>query len=112
MKLTKTSSFVLSAMLAVAPFAALAQGPGHDDHGGGHDDHGGNHGGYVQHNDWKKGGHIQQNDWNRGAQVDYRSHHLSAPPRGYQWRQVDGNYVLAAAATGVIASVIVASAAR
>lgn len=64
---------------------------------------------YVRHDDWKKGSHISQQDWNRGRQVDYRQYHLSAPPRGYQWREVDGNYVLAAAATGVIASAIVAS---
>ena len=61
------------------------------------------------HADWRKGGHIEQTDWNRGQQVDYRSHHLAKPKRGYEWRQVDGNYVLAAAATGLIASIIVAS---
>ena len=75
-----------------------------------HDDnHGDNHGGYVQHKEWKKGGRIEQNDWQRGQVVDYRQHHLAAPRKGYEWRQVDGNYVMAAVATGVIASVIVAS---
>jgi Ni/Co efflux regulator RcnB len=64
---------------------------------------------YVHHNDWKKGGHISHGDWNRGAQVDWHSHHLRQPPRGYEWRQVDGNYVLAAVATGLIASVVIAS---
>jgi Ni/Co efflux regulator RcnB len=34
---------------------------------------------------------------------------LRAPPHGYEWRMVDGNYVLAAVATGVIASVVAAS---
>jgi Ni/Co efflux regulator RcnB len=38
--------------------------------------------------------------------VDYRSHHLRHPPRGYQWVQADNNYVLVAVATGLIASVI------
>ena len=61
------------------------------------------------HPDWRQGGHIAHNDWNRGARVDYRAHHLRRPPRGYEWRQVDGNYVLAAAATGLIASVILAN---
>jgi Ni/Co efflux regulator RcnB len=37
---------------------------------------------------------------------DWRGHHLSAPPRGYQWVQNGSDYVLAAVATGVIASVI------
>ena len=33
---------------------------------------------------------------------DWRGHHLSEPPRGYHWVQVNGDYVLAAVATGVI----------
>ena len=61
------------------------------------------------HAEWRKGGHIEQTDWQRGEKVDYRSHHLAKPRRGYEWRQVDGNFVLAAAATGLIASVIAAS---
>jgi Ni/Co efflux regulator RcnB len=67
------------------------------------------HGHYVRHDEWKKGANISHEDWNRGEHIDYKEHHLSAPPRGYEWRQVDGNYVLAAAATGLIASAIVAS---
>jgi Ni/Co efflux regulator RcnB len=54
------------------------------------------------HHDWKKGGRIEKGDWNRGQHVDYKSHHLRRPGRGQEWRQVDGNYVLAAAATGLI----------
>jgi Ni/Co efflux regulator RcnB len=57
---------------------------------------------------WRKGGRIDRSDWNRGHRVDYRRYHLSAPPRGYEWRQVDNNYVLAAAATGLIASILAA----
>lgn len=64
---------------------------------------------YVHHKDWRRGSHISHDDWNRGAQVDWHSHHLRQPPHGYDWREVDGNYVLAAVATGVIASVIIAS---
>lgn len=37
---------------------------------------------------------------------DWRGHRLSAPPRGQQWVQVGGDYVLAAIATGVITSLI------
>ena len=62
--------------------------------------------GWKQHDEWHKGAQIQKEDWNRGQPVDYHAHHLRKPPRGHEWRQVDGNYVLAAAATGVIASVI------
>ncbi len=46
------------------------------------------------------------NDWNNASRLDYRAHHLRHPPRGYEWREVNGRYVLAAVATGVIASII------
>jgi Ni/Co efflux regulator RcnB len=75
-------------------------------------DHHDEHGEYVRHDEWKKGYHMKQEDWHRAQPVDYRHYHLSAPPRGYEWRSVDGNYVLAAVATGVIASAIVASTVR
>jgi Ni/Co efflux regulator RcnB len=61
------------------------------------------------HPDWRKGGRIGRDDWGRGVHVDYRAHHLRQPPRGYEWREVDGNYVLAAAATGLIVSIILAN---
>jgi Ni/Co efflux regulator RcnB len=67
------------------------------------DDHNGD---FKRHDEWRKGARIGHDDWNRGQTVDWHAHHLRHPPRGYEWRQVDGNYVLAAAATGLIASVI------
>jgi Ni/Co efflux regulator RcnB len=69
-----------------------------------HDNHA-----YVRHEEWKKGAKMHDEDWRRGEHIDYREHHLRAPPHGYEWREVDGNYVLAAVATGVIASVVAAS---
>jgi Ni/Co efflux regulator RcnB len=66
---------------------------------------------YVHHEEWKKGAKMRDEDWKRGEHIDHREHHLRAPPRGYEWRTVDGNYVLAAVATGVIASVVAAEAA-
>lgn len=33
---------------------------------------------------------------------DWRSHRLSAPPRGYHWVQTGGDYVLIAISTGII----------
>ncbi len=106
----KTLSYALVASMLTAG-AAFAQDH-HDDH---HDDHQQEHrdnGGYVHHNEWKRGYRMNNNDWSRGQRVDYRTNHLAAPRRGYEWRQVDGNYVMAAVATGLIASVIVASAAH
>jgi Ni/Co efflux regulator RcnB len=73
------------------------------------DDH---HDAYVRHDEWKKGYHMKPEDWKRAQPVDYRQYHLKAPPHGYEWRSVDGNYVLAAVATGVIASAVVASTVR
>lgn len=90
----------LSALLFTG--AAFAQ-----DH---HDD--AHHQNYVRHDEWKKGSKIKQEDWQRGEVVDYKTYHLKRPPNGYEWREVDGNYVLAAAATGIIASAIVAAATR
>ena len=101
MKLVHITSFFFAIAVATANVSALA-----DEHGD-HDNHA-----YVHHEEWKKGAHMRKEDWARGEQVDYHQHHLRAPPRGYEWREVDGNYVLAAVATGVIASVIAASAAH
>ena len=95
----------LNKMFAITALSASLLGPTSfaQDH---HDDH---HDNYVRHDEWKKGYHMKPEDWHRGERVDYRQYHLSAPPHGYEWRSVDGNYVLAAVATGVIASVVVAS---
>lgn len=95
------SYFTMAAVLSSG--AAFSQ-EHHDDH---HDNHQ-----YVKHEEWKKGAHMRHEDWDRGERVDYRQYHLRRPPGGYEWRLVDGNYVLAAVATGVVASVIVASAMR
>jgi Ni/Co efflux regulator RcnB len=64
---------------------------------------------YVHHQEWRNGYHMRDDDWRRGSRVDYRQNHLRRPPSGYEWREVDGNYVLGGIATGVIASVIIAS---
>jgi Ni/Co efflux regulator RcnB len=104
-------------MLAIAALCATIAAPAsfaqdhrddhHDDHPADHhDDHGG---GYVRHDDWKKGHRLPPADWARGQRIDYHAYHLNAPPRGYEWRAVDGNYVLAAVATGLVSSVIIAS---
>jgi Ni/Co efflux regulator RcnB len=96
MKLIQCSSLFLVLTVGMTSVSVLA-----DEH---HDDHG-----YVHHEEWKKGAKMRKEDWGRGQRVDYHERHLKAPPRGYEWRSVDGNYVLAAVATGVIASVIVAA---
>lgn len=60
-----------------------------------------------------------RNDWYRGGYVpapyrgysyvvgDWRGHRLNAPPRGYQWIQYGGDYLLIAIGTGLIANIVV-----
>jgi Ni/Co efflux regulator RcnB len=90
---------ITSLLLAMAVVTVNTQALADD-----HDNHQ-----FVHHDDWKKGAKMRDEDWKRGEHIDYKAQHLRAPPRGYEWREVDGNYVLAAVATGVIASVVAAS---
>jgi Ni/Co efflux regulator RcnB len=68
-------------------------------------DHHDNHT-YVEHKEWKRGATIKHEDWDRADKIDYHQYHLSAPPRGYEWRMVDGNYVLVNSSTFAIRTVI------
>lgn len=90
----------LSALLCGG--AAFAQDNDHHD-AASHDNHQ-----YVEHKEWKRGAQMKHEDWGRGEHVDYRTNHLQAPPRGYEWRQVDGNYVMAGISTGSIRLVVTA----
>lgn len=59
---------------------------------------------------WAKGQRLDARYRGNGYYVsDYRRHGLRTPPRGYRWQKVDNQYVLAAVATGLIASVILAN---
>jgi Ni/Co efflux regulator RcnB len=117
-------ALAMSVASAQAAFAQPGHGNGNDRGNSGHQDNGHNdkgrdnngrydNGRYVTgrhdnglHRGWYKGGRIARDDWRRGRRVDYRVYHLRQPPRGYEWREVDGNYVMAAIAGGVIASLI------
>ena len=104
-------------ILAIATSALVAGGAGptyaQDQHG---DQGRGQHQGGEQHRGWGRdqgGGHhwrqgerMGYNDWSGAQPVDYRQHHLRTPPRGYEWRQSNGQYILAAVATGLVASII------
>lgn len=73
-----------------------------------HHDADAHHQQYVRHEEWKRGYHMHDDDWNRGERVDdWRAHHLTAPRKGYEWRQIDGNYVMADS-HGVVTTVVVA----
>lgn len=64
--------------------------------------------GFAQpHAEWRRGGRVPSEYRGRNYVVDnYRQYHLNAPPRGYQWVGVGGDFVLAAVATGIIAQII------
>lgn len=62
---------------------------------------------HGQQPDFRKGHALPGQYRGAGYQVnDWKKHGLKAPPAGHRWQNVNGNYVLIAVATGVIASVI------
>lgn len=72
------------------------------------------HGMYEQgrHEGWyKRGGHVPKNyRGGRYVVTDWRGAHLRQPPRGYHWvRSDNGDYLMVAITTGLIASIIAAS---
>lgn len=71
------------------------------------DDRGrGDRGAGPEHN-FYRGGRLPNEYRNHQYVVDdWRNHHLNAPPRGYQWVQTGGDYVLVAIATGIIAQIL------
>ena len=95
---------LLTALALAVPAISMADPHDHDrpdwDHPGyRHDDYRG----AGPHHEWRRGGRLP--DEYRGDHYvvnDWRGHHLSEPPRGYHWVQVNGDYVLAAVASGVI----------
>ncbi len=56
---------------------------------------------------WNRGDRLPPAYRDQRYRVDYRTYGLSAPPRGYYYTRVDNDVVLTAAATGLVASVIV-----
>ena len=60
------------------------------------------------HVEWRRGGRVPIEYRSRTYVVnDWRQYQLQAPPRGYQYVSVGGDYVLAAIATGIIANIII-----
>ena len=67
-----------------------------------HDERRGERGAGPNHQ-FYKGERLPSEYHNRQYVVDdWRGHRLSAPPRGYHWVQIGGDYVLVAIATGII----------
>lgn len=80
------------------------QGRYPDKHGHGAPGHGGPppHQSMHQARRWQRG---ERFDGHRYV-LDWRHHHLRQPPQGYEWVNVDGEYLMIAIATGVIAEIL------
>ena len=55
---------------------------------------------------WARGERLPSNYRTRSHYVDYRRHHLRQPPRGYQWVQVNNQYLMVALASGMIWQIV------
>ncbi|WP_241650099.1 RcnB family protein [Rosenbergiella collisarenosi] len=113
----KTLSLLSLSALMVSQ-SVLANGPGRgpDDH----DDRGPAHGEYRR-DDAPRHFSYRGHDFDRGRPVpetfrgpdyridDWRDRGLPSPPHGQHWAYIDGNYLLVAATTGIITSIILNS---
>ena len=88
------------------------QGQDNHDRNRGNHDHGQSYSGMYdrgRHEGWyKRGGHVPA-EYRGGSYVvtDWRSHHLRQPPRGYRYvRSDNGDFLLVAVTTGIIASIL------
>jgi len=60
----------------------------------------------AQSRHWAKGQKFDRRYAQNYRTVNYRQHHLNAPPRGYQWVQSGNDAVLVGIASGLIGAVI------
>jgi Ni/Co efflux regulator RcnB len=114
MKHHKTLAGLLIAAAVAVPALSMAQDRD-DHHDDRHDDrrqapaqvdHDHNRGAGPEHA-WHKGDRLPDNYRdNKYVVNDWKSRHLRQPPSGYHWVNVNGDYVLAAVATGVIADLL------
>ena len=63
--------------------------------------------GSDEHRAWRRGGYLPPVYRGHYPEVgDWRARRLQAPPSGYHWVSANGDFVLAAIATGLIAQII------
>ena len=113
MTIQRLTPVVAALMVAAVPAISMADPYDRD----WHSHHEWNHPGY-RHDDYRGAGH--EHGWHRGDRLpreywghrhevaDWHAHNLAPPPRGYHWVEVDGDYVLAAVATGIILDTLLA----
>ena len=111
MKFRMIAALTAVVMAATPVLAQPGYGDRHDDRGHDSDRGHGDRGRGNGHHNWRKGQRLPREYWGHDREVsDWRAHHLRQPPRGYHWvRDDSGNYILAALAGGLIASIIAGS---
>lgn len=104
------------------PQQGPGNGPGHQRHGQERPQQGGDRGRGEPHRQQGDRFAYHGNDFRRGHAApksfrgdkyrvnDWRARGLSQPPQGHYWAAINGNYVLMAATTGIITSIIMNSA--
>ncbi|MDH2291428.1 RcnB family protein [Cobetia sp. 10Alg 146] len=120
----RTRTLTILMMIVSLMGAPLAQAGPHDrGHGHGHGHHDKHHHKkhYKKHHKHQERRHESRRDhhWRRGDHLprhyysdqrywvkDWHHRHLSKPPRGHRWLNIDGRYVLAAVAGGAITAII------
>ena len=105
----KTLAGILLVAAVAAPAISMAQDDHHDDRRTEqrHDDQRHDERGAGPDHNWHKGDRIPATYRDKRYEVsDWKAHNLHQPPSGYHWVNVNGDYVLAAVATGVIADML------
>jgi Ni/Co efflux regulator RcnB len=120
----RTRTLTILMMIVSLMGAPLAQAGPHDrGHGHGHGHHDKHHHKkhYKKHHKHQERRHEARRDhhWRRGDHLprhyysdqrywvkDWHHRHLSKPPRGHRWLNIDGRYVLSAVAGGAITAII------
>lgn len=59
----------------------------------------------IRHERWERG-HALPYQYRREIVGNYGYYHLRRPPHGYHWVRVNGDYLLVAITTGIIADII------
>jgi Ni/Co efflux regulator RcnB len=104
-RLLSTTLAAALAFSAMGTSGALAQnyGPPGFNHQPGYLPHGYHEAPPGGYNGWHRGGYYSGP---RTVVTDWNRYHLRPPPRGYEWVNHGGQFVLIAAASGVIADIL------
>ncbi len=96
----------LAAITAIAPLAATPAASAQDWRH--HYDRDRSDRDRYRNHSWRRGERLPTYYRQHYSRVDWRRHHLRAPPRGYHWVRDDrGRYLLVGIATGLILSAII-----